>query len=219
MIERVCEPNGNSTHGPQRRGVGDLDARRGEHDQLLLSESGGLDTGDVGRRFDADDEIEFAVDQVVDQLARRGDAQEQGHVGSVGTELLQRVGQVDQGGRIDHPDADPAGDSRALAVGPRRQIAGEPQHLTGVGDDGSGSVADVPAPSVPVEQRDAEPPFELGEALRERRRADADRVARPGPRRRLVDGHEVLQLADREVRKRAHLLQNSSDLLHRIAGV
>ncbi len=219
MIERVCEPNGNSTHGSPRRGVGDLGARRGEHDQVLLSQCRPLDAGDSGRGLDADDEIELTADQMVDQFARRGDAQEQGHLGSVGAELLQRVRQVDEGGGIDHPDPDPAGDTRPLAVGPPGQVARESQHLTGVRDHGSGSVANVSAPSVPVEQRDAEPPFEFGEALRQSRGADADLRRRRGPCRCVVDGHEVLQLADRKVRKGAHLVQSSSDLLHRNSEV
>ena len=94
---------------------------------------------DVGRRFDADDEVEFAVDQVVEQLrptARRAGAGRR-RVGRRGT--AQRVGEVEHGGGVDHPEPDARRRRPCVARSAQSgEVAGEAEHLAGVGEHGRG---------------------------------------------------------------------------------
>jgi hypothetical protein len=72
-----------------------------------------------------------------------------------------------------------------------------------------------PAPaSVALEEWDAESSLEFGEALRQCRRAHADPLGGDRPRRRVSDGDEILELANREIGEWSHPAKYTSDLLH-----
>ena len=182
MIERVCEPSGNSTHGPHDAASAIVDARRAVHGELLRRSSGVSSNGGPAT-------VRPAV-----RRRRRGRVRRRSASRSAAPDGATRSSSVTSGRSRRNsrsasgkwrtaaasiiPMRTRAGDARALAVGPRGEVAGESEHLAGVGDARArATVAEVPAPSVPIEQRDAEPPFEFGEALRECRRADADASA------------------------------------------
>ena len=115
---------------------------------------------------------------------------------------------------VDHAEAQAAGDTPVDPVGPVGEIAGQPQDLAGVADGGLRARAEPSATSVALEERDAESSLEFGEALRQRRRAHADPLGGDRPRRRVGDGDEILELANREIGKRSHPAKYTSVLLH-----
>ena len=75
-----------------------------------------------------------------------------------------------------------------------------------------------PAAAVGFEQIDTDPTLQLGQPLRQRRRADTDLCGGDCPGRGVGDRNEVLELANREIGEREcrHPPQFSSDLLHSV---
>jgi hypothetical protein len=86
--------------------------------------------------------------------------------------------------------------------------------MAGVVDGGLGARPDSASSAVALEQWNTESAFELGKALRQRRRAHADMLCGHGPRRRIGDGDQVLELANREIGEWPHPAEDTSDLLH-----
>jgi hypothetical protein len=74
-----------------------------------------------------------------------------------------------------------------------------------VGADGRRGRPQGATSRLAIEERHAEPSFELGQSLRQRRGTDADDRRGAGPRRRLIDGDEVFELPNRQVRELEHL--------------
>lgn len=66
---------------------------------------------------------------------------------------------------------------------------------------GRGARREDAAPPVAFEELDADAPLELGDALRQRRRSDAQTASSIGPGRRLDNRDQVVELLHREVRK------------------
>ena len=104
--------------------------------------------------------------------------------------------------------------SRAQSVGPVGQVVGEPEYLACVSDDGRCTRSDGSPATVPVEQRHTDAAFQFGQALRQGRRTDTDAGGSHRPGRLFGHCDEVLELSDRQVGKRLHLVHNTSDLLH-----
>ena len=85
-------------------------------------------------------------------------------------------------GHVDHADANQALGAGADPVGPAGKIAGKGQNLTSVLQNLAGGRSQHSTPAFPVEQGDTDPPFELGQPLRQGRRAHPDPIGglRPG---------------------------------------
>ena len=115
---------------------------------------------------------------------------------------------------IDHAEAQATRGAAREPLGPIGQVARETEDVASMGDRRLRALADAPAPSVALEQRDPESPLELGEPLGQGRRADADGLRGKRPRRCVGDRHEVLELTDRQVGERRHSGQDTSDLLN-----
>ena len=94
--------------------------------------------------------------------------------GMLGPEVPQCLSVVLYCGGVDHAEPQPAMVPRARALSPVRQIGGERHHLAGVLQDRLGVWSQHPAPAVPVEQRHTDTAFELGQTLRQSRRAHTD---------------------------------------------
>ena len=82
------------------------------HGQFLHEEWGDVERSCLGvptdGRFDTHDEVEFATHQPAEELRRRGDAEQDVHPGAGEAELAERVGEVDDGGGVDHAEPDAA---------------------------------------------------------------------------------------------------------------
>ena len=85
--------------------------------------------------------------------------------------------------------------------------------VVGVVEDRLRGRSQVSSAPLAIEQLDAEPAFELCEALREGRCRDADPFGRFRPGRCTGDGDEVFELSNREVGQRLHRVQNTSEFL------
>ena len=112
----------------------------------------------------------------------------------------QHVGEVVRGGGVDHAEPHRARRARAAggaASGPGRGWR-RPWTRRSAGR-GRGRRRRHPAATVALEQRDAEPALQLGDALRQRRRRHADGGRGLGPGVVAIDGHQVLELLDGEV--------------------
>lgn len=77
-----------------------------------------------------------------------------------------------------------------------------------------GAFADQSSSPVSIEECYAQPAFQFGKALRECGCADAHLLGCGRPCWCLGNGDEVFELTDRDIGKRAHELQNSSEMLH-----
>jgi hypothetical protein len=142
----------------------------------------------------ADGQVQRTPAEEVQHLVGGGDGQPELDVGSLAPEGAERLGEVVDGGHVDHPDPQQAGPARPPAVDPPGQFLGVGQHPLGVADDGPGLVGQHPAPARRLEQRHPDPPLELGQALGQRRRRDADGGRGPGEGGLVGCGDEVLEL-------------------------
>jgi hypothetical protein len=68
-------------------------------------------------------------------------------------------------------------------------------------EHGRGARYEDAAPPVAFEELDADAPFELGDALRQRRRGDSETPRSIGPGRRLDNRDQVVELLHSEVRQ------------------
>ncbi len=173
-----------------------------------------VDAGRPRGWVDADHQVELTRTEIVEQRRRRRHRERELDVGVIGPERPQHVGVVIDCGDVDHADADATAPRGANPLGPRHEVAGERHDLAGVVEHRRSGWAQPATTTVALEQLDPDPTLEFGQALRQRRWADADVGCRQRPGRRVGDRDEVLQLADREVGETGHPSHDSSDLLH-----
>jgi hypothetical protein len=199
-----------------RGGCPDRRAGWRHHRQRLAEHRSDVDPHHRRARLDAHREVEVTGSQRVEQRRRGRHREDEVDVGSIGTEGTHHTRVVDHGRHVDHPQPNRAGTSRTQSVRPRHEITGERHHMAGVVEHRRSRRPQHPPTAVRFEQLDAEPALELGETLRQRRRAHAHLGRRDRPRGGVGDRHQVLQLTDRDVGQDAvwHPAHNSSVLLH-----
>ena len=95
-------------------------------------------------------------------------------LGMLGPEASQHLSVVLHGGGVDHAEPQPSMVPGACPLSPVRQVGGKRHHLAGVLQDRPGVWSQHPAPALPIEQRHADTAFELGQTLRQSRRAHTD---------------------------------------------
>ena len=92
----------------------------------------------------------------------------------------------------------PAGARAGRPVG---QVAGKRKHVASVLEHGRGAGGEDAAAPVAFEELDADAPLEFGDALRQRRRGDAETARSVRPGGRLDNRDEVVELLHSEVRQ------------------
>ncbi len=165
-----------------------------EDGERIVEQRGEVDPGRRLQRFDADDEVELGPAEALEQRGRRGHREMELDVGSGQAVVAEDVAEVVGGGGVDEAEPDPAGAAAATTVDPAGEVVGGGDRGLGVAED-LGVVAgrDTPA-TVALEQREPEPAFQFGDPLGEGRRRDAGCGCGFRPRRRPVDGDQVLEL-------------------------
>ena len=113
--------------------------------------------------------------------------------------VSQHVGEVTDGGRIDHADPQFTGLTAAGSLCPVGEIAGQGDDLAGMCEYGLSSWPQGSAPTVAIEQGNPDASFEFAQPLRQRGRRHADKGSGLRPRWFGRHGDEILKLPDGEV--------------------
>ena len=202
---------------PPCRRRADRRARRGHHDQRLAQQlrrsparaaTTGGSTHTTRSSSPSRSRASSSADGATDSVSC--------DIGALGAERGDDVGEVHDGGDVDHPDAHPALPRAAHGVGPVDEVARSAPAPAGRGR----------APAPPSARSTRRRPCDSNSGTPSRRSSSArpcdsadgltpTRSRGDRPRRLVGDGDEVLELADRQVgKRRLHPAQDSSDLLH-----
>ena len=212
---------GNVNHGPHVARSTDRDAGRSDHVQRFVEQRLGDDVVDRrsagrhtprGRASPSRSSSSRSTDGATDTVMATSGRSTPNDCNSVGT--------VHDGGDVDHARVAPGRRCdvriRSLQSTRSRVSATTRRAWSSTGAADGRNTRRRPTDS---NNSHADPPFEFGQTLRQRRRTDADPLGGGGPRRLVGDGDEVLELADRDVgqigeRRHRHAAQISSVLLH-----
>ena len=218
MTRRVREPTGNVTHGPHPAGAPGPGALGGVDGEGFVAERGDRQAVLVLGR-DADREVQRPPTQQVEDLVGGCDRESELDIGSLPPEGTQRLGEVVDGGHVDHPDPERAGPTGAAALHPPGQRLGVGEDPLGVADDLAGLFGQDPTPARRLEEGDPHPPLELGQALGQGRRGHPDRGRGAGEGRFAGGGDEVLELLHGQVRQDRIVHASSRILQYSFIGV
>ncbi len=155
-------------------------------------------------RPDDEGEVERERAQTPDQFGTGGDRNFQVHRRVLLPEAPHDVRQHVQAGCVDHADAEQSAVAAAVGIQAMGERLGQRQHRPGKLDrllTGRGGPA--PAPGT-LEQRHAQPSFELGDRLRQRRLADVQRVGRSAQAALACHLAQVRKLLQVQVRGSTH---------------
>ena len=117
----------------------------------------------------------------------------------LGAKRPQDIGEVGHRCDVDHPEPNAPGRRRLQPLRPVDQVSRDVTTRRAWSSTGAQVVRSTRRRPSRLEQLHADPPFEFGKALRQRRRAHPDAIGRDRPRRCVGDCDEVLQLTDRDV--------------------
>ena len=200
MTLRVCEPDGTPPRVPRWRGT-DVGVVGGVDEEGFVEQRLGDDFGGEVGGPDEDRHVEVAPHEGLEQLAGGGHSEVEVDVGVSGAKCPDGEGPVVDGDGVDGAEADVSGGAGAAGPGPAGEVAGGGDDPACVGEHLGGVGAQQGLAAATLEQRQAHPAFELGQALGEGRRGDAESGGCCGPGGGVGGGHEVLELLDGEVRE------------------